>query len=107
MSVVLIACTNRGAIWLADDASRICAAGPNTIRRCTLFPFGPDSHHRKHHTSGPSFRCSRITLPCCMSSSSLGLSYRIRAALDGTRAFSWKGAEELSSANSGTPDDVG
>ena len=37
----------------------------------------------------------------------LFLSYRIRAALDGTRAFSWKGAEELSSANSGTPDDVG
>jgi hypothetical protein len=32
----------------------------------------------------------------------LGLRYRIRGALDGTRAFSWKVAEELSSANSGT-----
>ena len=29
-------------------------------------PFGPDSHHRKHHTSGPDFLRSRTTLPCCM-----------------------------------------
>src|ERR1700686_1836803 len=69
-------------------------------------PFGPDSHHRKHHTSGPSFRCSRITLPCCMSSSSLGLRYRIRGTLDGMRAFSWTGAEKLSCPNLGTPDNV-
>src|SRR6266850_8290520 len=45
--------------------------------------------------------------PAACHSSSLSLRYRIRGALDGTRAFSWKGAEELSSANSGTPDDVG
>jgi hypothetical protein len=57
-------------------------------------------------TSGPSFRRSRITLPCCMSSFSLGLSYRILSALDGARAFSWKEAEKLSSANSGTQDHV-
>ncbi len=99
---MLIACTNPAVSCRADAASRICSAVHKTIRRCTLFPFGPDFHHRKHRTSGPSFRCSRITLPCCMSSSSLGLSYRIRGALDGTHAFSWKGAEELS----WTPDEV-
>jgi hypothetical protein len=88
MSVALISCTNPAVISRADDASRFCSAVPKTIRRCTLLPLGPDSHHRKHHTSGPSFRCSGITLPCCMSSSSLSLRYRIRGALDGTRAFS-------------------
>src|SRR6266478_2227945 len=30
-----------------------------------------DSHHRSHQTSGPNLRCSRITLLCCMASSSL------------------------------------
>jgi hypothetical protein len=74
------------------------SAVPKMIRRCTLVPFGPASHHRKHLTSGPSFRCSRITLPCCMSSFSLGLSYRIRGALDGTRAsafHSWPVTDKL------------
>jgi hypothetical protein len=44
--------------------------------------------------------------PAAYHSSFLRLRYRIRGALDGTRAFSWKEAEKLSSANSETQDHV-
>jgi hypothetical protein len=79
--------------WVSPASASRCSAVPKTTRRCTLSPFGPAFHHRKHHTSGPSFRVLESHFPAACHSSSLRLRYRIRGALDGTRASSWRGAE--------------
>ena len=82
-SGALISRTRPAVIWCSDDGSRSCSAVPKTIRRWTLSPLGPDSHHRKHQTSGPNFRRSRTILPCCMAPSFFSLRCRSRCELAG------------------------
>jgi len=48
------------------------SAVPSTIRRCILCPSAPASRHLKHHTSGPRFLRSTVTLPSCIASPPFG-----------------------------------